>query len=118
MVRFNSFAASLLPGWVLLGAAHCQTSCVGVNAIAPSCKSNETLHYRDFFYVGGRYVDSAAGNLTYDQIYVEKLTPAAGVTQPKPIVFFHGGGTISASQKLPNLRCGSPANLKQALREW
>lgn len=68
------------------------STCVGINAISPSCKSNESPHYRDFFYVGGHYVDSALGNLTYDQIYVEKLTPLGGASQPKPMVFFHGGG--------------------------
>lgn len=96
MVRFNGVAASLLSGSVLLSSANAESnsSCIGVNAISPGCKSSESLHYRDFFYVGGRYVNSAAGNLTYDQIYVEKLTPAAGVTQPKPVVFFHGGGTF------------------------
>ncbi|KAF2145320.1 uncharacterized protein K452DRAFT_264232 [Aplosporella prunicola CBS 121167] len=97
MVRVSNVAASLLSGSVLANALangnKTTTSCEGINAIAPGCKSNESLHYRDFFYIGGRYVDSAAGNLTYDQIYVEKLTPAAGVTQPKPMVFFHGGGT-------------------------
>lgn len=68
------------------------TDCVGVNAISPSCSSNETPYYRDFFYVGGHYEDSVLGNLTYDQIYVEKLTPVGGITQQKPIIFFHGGG--------------------------
>lgn len=68
------------------------TTCVGVNAIAPGCKSNESLYYRDFFYIGGRYVEGVLGNLTYDQIYVEKLSPVTGITQPKPIIFFHGGG--------------------------
>lgn len=103
MVRLNRFAASLLSGSALLGsprvsASSTNSTCVGVNAIAPGCSSSESLHYRDFFYVGGRYVNSAAGNLTYDQLYVEKLTPASGVTQPKPLVFFHGGGTLSAPQ--------------------
>lgn len=67
-------------------------NCTGINAVAPGCASNEVLARRDFFYVGGHYVNSAAGNLTYDQLYVEKITPAA-VNQSKPIVFFHGGGT-------------------------
>ncbi|GME65273.1 hypothetical protein GTA08_BOTSDO11924 [Neofusicoccum parvum] len=65
------------------------TDCVGINAISPNCPSNESLHYRDFFYVGGRYVNTSVGTLTYDQVYVEKLTPAAGVTKQNPIVFFH-----------------------------
>lgn len=68
------------------------TDCVGINAISPKCSSKETPYYRDFFYVGGHYEDSELGNLTYDQIYVEKLTPVGGITQQKPIIFFHGGG--------------------------
>lgn len=68
------------------------STCIGINAISPDCKSNETPYYRDFFYVGGHYVNSVLGNLTYDQIYVEKLSPVGGITQPKPIIFFHGGG--------------------------
>jgi hypothetical protein len=67
--------------------------CTGINAIAPGCASQEALHQRDFFYIGGRYVAGAAGNLTYDQLYVEKLTPATGVNQSNPVVLFHGGGT-------------------------
>lgn len=71
------------------------TDCVGISAISPKCSSRETPYYRDFFYVGGHYEDSALGNLTYDQIYVEKLTPVGGITQQKPIIFFHGGGMSS-----------------------
>ncbi|KAG9745114.1 alpha/beta-hydrolase, partial [Aureobasidium melanogenum] len=77
----------------LAGAALAATDCIGINAIAPGCASREALHTRDFFYIGGRYVAGAAGNLTYDQLYVEKLTPVTGVKQSKPIVLFHGGGT-------------------------
>ncbi|KAG9951431.1 alpha/beta-hydrolase, partial [Aureobasidium melanogenum] len=74
-------------------AALATADCIGINAIAPGCASREALHTRDFFYIGGRYVAGAAGNLTYDQLYVEKLTPATGVKQSKPVVLFHGGGT-------------------------
>ncbi|KAL1615316.1 hypothetical protein SLS54_009097 [Diplodia seriata] len=70
-----------------------EDECSGVNAISPTCSTGESLHYRDIFYVGGHYVETAAGNLTYDQLYVEKLTPADGVSQPNPVIFFHGGGT-------------------------
>lgn len=51
------------------------STCAAGNAIAADCQSNETPHYRDFFYVGGHDVLNAdiGGNLTYDQIYVEKL---------------------------------------------
>jgi hypothetical protein len=77
----------------LASVALAVADCTGINAIAPGCASQESLHQRDFFYIGGRYVAGAAGNLTYDQLYVEKLTPAAGVNQSKPVVLFHGGGT-------------------------
>lgn len=68
------------------------TDCVGIHAISPKCSSNEAPYYRDFFYIGGHYENSDLGNLTYDQIYVEKLTPVGGMSQTKPIIFFHGGG--------------------------
>ncbi|KAF4546065.1 Alpha beta-hydrolase [Lasiodiplodia theobromae] len=99
MVRFNGVVSTLLSGSVLLGSslAAGTSNCEGVNAISPACKSNESLHYRDFFYVGGRYVNTSSGNLTFDQIYVEKLTPAAGVKQPNPMVFFHGGGATGTT---------------------
>ncbi|KAK8172528.1 hypothetical protein BKA80DRAFT_288141 [Phyllosticta citrichinensis] len=58
-----------------------QAPCVGADALAPSCQSRESLHYRDFFYIG----------VLVDQIYVEKLTPATGVLQPKPVAFFNPG---------------------------
>jgi hypothetical protein len=77
----------------LTSVALAVADCTGINAIAPGCASQEALHQRDFFYIGGRYVAGAAGNLTYDQLYVEKLTPATGVNQSNPVVLFHGGGT-------------------------
>jgi hypothetical protein len=77
----------------LASVALAVADCTGVKAIAPGCASQESLYQRDFFYIGGRYVAGVAGNLTYDQLYVEKLTPAAGVNQSKPVVLFHGGGT-------------------------
>ena len=71
--------------------------CVGINAVKPACNSNEALYRRDFFYIGGSYVyNSSFGILTEDQIYVEKLTPASGVTQSVPLVFFHGGAVSGA----------------------
>lgn len=66
------------------------TDCTGINAVSPSCSSSETSYYRDVFYVGGRWVETASGNVTADQLYVEKLTPAS-VKYDKPLVFFHGG---------------------------
>jgi hypothetical protein len=77
----------------LASVALAVADCTGINAIAPECASQEALHQRDFFYIGGHYVAGPAGNLTYDQLYVEKLTPATGVNQSNPVVLFHGGGT-------------------------
>lgn len=46
---------------------------------------------RSYMYVGGQYVQNSAGQHVFaNQMYVEKLTPAAGVTKPYPIVFIHG----------------------------
>lgn len=70
--------------------------CTGVLALSPRCSSNQAPYARDVFYVGGRYIQDASGNRTTGQLYVEKLTPDA-VTQPKPVVFFHGGGTSGVS---------------------
>ncbi|RGP58958.1 fusarubin cluster-esterase [Fusarium sporotrichioides] len=66
--------------------------CTGTNAISMKCASAEVPYKRDFFYVGGHSVKAASGNITVDQIYVEKLTPVERITQKNPLVFFHGGG--------------------------
>ncbi|KAH8688048.1 Alpha/Beta hydrolase protein [Phaeosphaeriaceae sp. PMI808] len=71
--------------------------CAGAKALSPRCPSNETPYLRDFFYVGGRYIESPIGHLTVDQIYVEKLSPISGSRQPHPLLFFHGGGTSAVS---------------------
>lgn len=70
--------------------------CTGVNAIRPQCASTESGYKRDVFRVGGKYVNAAIGLLTYDQIYVEKLTPLKPVKKPYPLVLFHGGGVSGA----------------------
>lgn len=67
------------------------TDCTGINAVSPTCTSSETTYHRDVFYVGGRWINTTAGNITADHLYVEKLTPANGVQHAKPLVFFHGG---------------------------
>jgi hypothetical protein len=77
-MRVNSLALaaasvlSLLPG--LTTAAH------------------ESEHTREFFMVGGGYVNTTTGHLWSNQMYVEKLTPSCGVSQRYPIVFIHGQG--------------------------
>ncbi|KAK1624597.1 Alpha/Beta hydrolase protein [Colletotrichum phormii] len=82
-------------------------NCTGVDAISTKCTSKEAAHTRDFFYVGGRYIETTSGNVTVDQLYVEKLVPVttsrtrtrrhSGVATTKPIVFFHGGGTTGVT---------------------
>ncbi|TGO22275.1 hypothetical protein BPAE_0175g00190 [Botrytis paeoniae] len=71
--------------------------CTGINGIRPQCESQETSYKRDVFWVGGHYVNAAIGLLTYDQAYVEKLTPHKGIKKPYPVVLFHGGGVSGAT---------------------
>lgn len=52
----------------------------------------EALHRREFFFVGGEYVNTTAGTVRQNQMYVEKLSPAAAITQPYPLILVHGGG--------------------------
>ncbi|KAK2607480.1 hypothetical protein N8I77_006148 [Diaporthe amygdali] len=108
LVSLLSSALVLLLGSSLAAAAGQQHSrltfrsqnstvdCTGVLALSPRCSSNQFAYARDIFYVGGQYIQDASGNRTTGQLYVEKLTPNA-VTQPKPVVFFHGGGTSGVS---------------------
>lgn len=51
----------------------------------------EARHTRKIFYVGGNYNKSSRGTILQNQIYVEQLTPAGGVSQPKPLILLHGG---------------------------
>lgn len=48
-------------------------------------------HTRDYFYLGGRYVDDGRGDfLLAEQTYVEHLIPVHGVKKPYPLVLIHG----------------------------
>lgn len=84
-------AALLMLAGTAAAAAAAAVDCSGVNAVSPQCASVETTYSRDVFMVGGRWVPVSSGNITADQVYVEKLTPAGGVVHDKPLVFFHGG---------------------------
>ena len=79
-MHFNSFV--ILPILALCYAAAYSTA-------------TSALYTRDYFYVGGRYIQVPSGNTTSQymvgQIYVEKLTPAL-VTKPYPIIFIAGAG--------------------------
>ena len=55
----------------------------------------ESACHRDYFYVGGSYVDdpSRPGEKVMEgQMYVEQLTPVEGAKHPYPLVFIHGAG--------------------------
>jgi pimeloyl-ACP methyl ester carboxylesterase len=99
----SSAALALLAGGSLAAAArlpgrsdNSTADCTGVLALSPRCSSDQAPYARDVFYVGGRYYGDDTGNRITDQLYVEKLTPAA-VTQSKPVVFLHGGGGSGVS---------------------
>jgi hypothetical protein len=98
------WTALLLPIVVTADVASTPTNCTAENAVSPKCCSDEALHRRDFFYIGGHYVYDAAfgGNILVDQMYVEKLIPAKGISQPHPLVFLHGGG-ISGVVRVPGV---------------
>jgi hypothetical protein len=72
-------------------------------AAAASGWRGEVPAQRSYMYVGGQYILNGAGQHVFaDQMYVEKLTPAAGVTKPYPIVFIHGQaqtGTVRISEE-------------------
>jgi hypothetical protein len=94
--------------WALLfvgfAAVARATDCSGINAIKPQCKSSESSYTRDVFWIGGKYVNAAIGLLTYDQMYVEKLTPSKGVKKPFPLVLFHGGGISGAVSRMAKIK--------------
>ncbi|THC88696.1 hypothetical protein EYZ11_011853 [Aspergillus tanneri] len=52
----------------------------------------EAPHMRNYFYVGGEYVQTSHGSFFHNQMYVEKLSPTSACVQPYPVVFVHGGG--------------------------
>lgn len=50
---------------------------------------------RSYFFAGGEYQmkeNDTKNHVLVNQMYVEKLVPAHGVSQELPIVFFHGRG--------------------------
>ncbi|CAG8960528.1 hypothetical protein HYFRA_00008248 [Hymenoscyphus fraxineus] len=53
--------------------------------------TRETFASREYFYIGGGYVETATGHLYSDQMYVEKLLPPKPC-QPYPLIFIHGQG--------------------------
>ncbi|KAE8368943.1 Alpha/Beta hydrolase protein [Aspergillus caelatus] len=72
--------------------------------------SGAAPHFRDYFYIGGQYVQSnsssGGGSYFHNQMYVEKLSPVRERVQPYPIVFVHGGGQTGTN--LLNKPDGNP----------
>ena len=55
-------------------------------------KAKEAFASRNYFYVGGSYVDDGNGGHVFtDQMYVEHLVPMK-VSQKYPLLLIHGGG--------------------------
>jgi predicted peptidase len=57
-----------------------------------SAASQESPIIRSYFYIGGEYVNTSAGHILQDQMYVEKISPTGGPAKPFLVVFIHGGG--------------------------
>lgn len=76
--------------WVSFAAAT-NTSCLGINAVSPSCKTAQSPYYRDVFFIGGKYIPYGTTYIISNQLYVEKLTPIDGVVKPYPLVFISAG---------------------------
>lgn len=60
--------------------------------------SVEAFAAREYFYIGGSYVNTTTGHLFANQMYVEKLIPNKS-SKPYPLVFIHGQaqtGTVSS----------------------
>ncbi|KAI9694740.1 MAG: hypothetical protein M1822_000356 [Bathelium mastoideum] len=70
--------------------------------------SPEVFAKRDYFYVGGRYVNATqpqggkfgtSGTYMVDQLYVEQLVPQ-NVKQKYPLVFWHGAAQTGTGRRL------------------
>jgi len=68
---------------------------------AAAYSTKEVAAIRDYFYVGGGYInDGAGGHIFHNQLYVEKLR-TNHPQHPFPLVFIHGQaqiGTVSFAQ--------------------
>ncbi|KAK1622559.1 hypothetical protein BDP81DRAFT_400294 [Colletotrichum phormii] len=104
MVRFAAFSALALAASTVTATSSADSSCIGVNAVSSTCRPSETLHSREFLYVGGQSAPDPTGNITIGQLYVGKLTPILTL-RSTPLVFIHGGG-------------GQPTSLKQGYQVY
>ncbi|KAL3419707.1 hypothetical protein PVAG01_08205 [Phlyctema vagabunda] len=60
-------------------------------ALGVQAENGEAFAKRDYFMVGGNYVNTSAGHLFVNQMYVEHLTPETK-QQLYPVIFIHGQG--------------------------
>lgn len=75
--------------------------------------SVEAFAAREYFMIGGNYVNTTTGHLFANQMYVEKLIPKKS-TQPYPLVFIHGQAqTGSVSEIYVSIRATCSDNLLQ-----
>jgi len=63
-------------------------------------RSEEAPATRTYLYVGGHYVNTSAGHIFADQMYVEKLAPIK-ISQPFPLVFISGQAQTGTVCQLP-----------------
>lgn len=70
----------------------------GLHTPANLTELPEVAAIRTYFYVGGKYVTDDTGMHRFkDQMYVERLVPAAGAKHRVPLIFIHGAaqtGTV------------------------
>ncbi|KAI1341201.1 Alpha/beta hydrolase family-domain-containing protein [Xylariaceae sp. FL0016] len=68
----------------------------------------QVAHFRDYFYTGGHYTrDGESGYVYAEQMYVERLQPATGVTQQFPLVLMHGQAQTGTNfLRKPDGGCG------------
>ncbi|KAJ6440841.1 alpha/beta-hydrolase [Purpureocillium lavendulum] len=84
-------AMSNLPGSSVSAGPTATLAAVHQRADEETGKCPSASHRRSYFYVGGGYVDDGVGgHIFQDQMYVERLLPADGVTQDTPLVLIHG----------------------------
>lgn len=88
--------------YILLCILFCSAA---ASTFIPTTKPVGTPHYRNYFYIGYNYVadPTATGDspepllLAEGQIYVERLTPASGVTRQYPLLIVHGAGMTATN---------------------
>ena len=85
---------------------------VGIGNIAPGLpklESFEAYAKRDYFYVGGQYVEGdskANGTIRTGQMYVERLTPQCNEGKRLPLVVWPGG--VQTASNFLNTPDGRP----------